>query len=140
MNIQGKDREFAMDAIKNYKQYVRPLITNGDLYRLKSPYDEGGWASQMYVSKDKNTAVLFGFSLEPHLRGVFPIVQLNGLDPAKSYRIQEINSNGQSRFWGDGQTFKADYLMNVGIELQIGSQYESAVFVLKEVNSGEPVK
>ncbi|WP_163713092.1 alpha-galactosidase [Mangrovibacterium lignilyticum] len=133
-DIQGKDRDFAADAIRNYKQYVRPLITNGDLYRLKSPYDEGGWASQMYVSKEKASAVLFVFSLEPHLRGVFPTIKLNGLDTTKTYQIEEINPNGRSRFWGDGQTFKADYLMNAGLELYVGGQYESAVFILKETN------
>ncbi|PTN08494.1 alpha-galactosidase [Mangrovibacterium marinum] len=132
-DIQGKDRELAMEAIRNYKQYVRPLITDGDLYRLKSPYDEGGWASQLYVSKEKSSAVLFVFSLEPHLRGVFPTVRLNGLDPAKTYLVEEINSAGRSCFWGNGQTFRADYLMNAGVELQLSGQYDSAVFRLKEL-------
>ncbi|RKD90737.1 alpha-galactosidase [Mangrovibacterium diazotrophicum] len=133
-HIQGNDRVFAEEAIKNYKQFVRPLVTNGDLYRIKSPYDEGGWASQMYVSKDQTSAVLFAFSLESHLRGVYPTVKLNGLDPEKSYQIQEINTNGRSRFWGDGETFKADYLMNVGLELKIADQYDSAVILLKEID------
>ncbi len=131
-HIQGDDRIFAEEAIKNYKQFVRPLVTTGDLYRLKSPYDDGGWASQMYVTKDKASAVLYAFSLEPHLRGVYPTIKLNGLDSNKKYQITEINKNGLSRFWGDGQTFSADYLMNVGLELQIADQYDSAVFMLKE--------
>ncbi|WP_163712748.1 alpha-galactosidase [Mangrovibacterium lignilyticum] len=133
-NIQGPDRTFAMEAIQNYKQAVRPLITNGDLFRLISPYDEGGWAAQMYVSKDETDAVLFAFSIEPHTRGIFPTVKLNGLDPAKRYQITEINTNGRSRFWGDGQTLPGDYLMNVGLELKISNQYDSAVFLLKEIN------
>ncbi len=136
-NIQGKDREFAAEAIQNYKQFVRPLVTGGDLYRLKSPYDEGGWASQMYVAKDKASAVLFAFSLEPHLRGIYPTIKLNGLDSNKTYQVIEINKNGQTRFWGDGQTFKADYLMNVGLELRIAGQYDSAVLMLKESNENQ---
>ena len=131
-HIQGKERIFAEEAIKNYKQFVRPLITNGDLYRLKSPYDEGGWASQLFVAKDKSSAVFYAFSLEPHLRGVYPTIKLTGLDSNKKYQIKEINKNGKSRFWGDGQTFLADYLMNVGLELKIADQYDSAVFMLIE--------
>lgn len=131
-HIQGDDRVFAEEAIKNYKLAVRPLVTNGDLYRLKSPYDEGGWASKMYVAKDQSSAVLFAFSLEHHLRGIYPTVKLNGLDGTKKYQITEINANGRSRFWGDGQVFTGDYLMKVGLELKIADQYDSAVFLLKE--------
>lgn len=133
-DIQGDDRVFAEEAIKNYKEFVRPLVTRGDLYRLKSPYDEGGWASQLFVSKEKEAAVLYAFSLEPHLRGIYPTIKLNGLDKNKKYQITEINKNGKSRFWGDGQTFSADYLMNVGVELQIADQFESAVFMLEAVD------
>lgn len=130
-DIQGDDRVFAEEAIKNYKQFVRPIVTTGDLYRLKSPYDEGGWASQMFVSKEKESALLYAFSIEPHLRGIYPTIKLNGIDTSKKYQITEINKNGKSRFWGDGQTFSADYLMNVGVELKISDQYDSAVFMLK---------
>ncbi|WP_319591775.1 alpha-galactosidase [uncultured Draconibacterium sp.] len=133
-DIQGDDRVFAEEAIKNYKEFVRPLVTHGDLYRLKSPYDEGGWASQLFVAKSKQSAVFYAFSLEPHLRGIYPTIKLNGLDPNKNYQIKEINKNGKSRFWGDGQTFSADYLMNVGVELKIADQYDSAVFMLKAVD------
>ncbi|WP_372775358.1 alpha-galactosidase [Mangrovibacterium sp.] len=132
-NIQGKEREFAVESIRNYKQTIRPLVTVGDLYRLISPYDDGGWASQMYVAKDKAEAVLFAFSIAPHTRGVFPTVKLNGLDETKHYQVKEINKNGRVRFWGDGQTFAGDYLMNVGIELNISDQFDSAVFLLKEM-------
>lgn len=133
-DIQGDDRVFAEEAIKNYKEFVRPLVTHGDLYRLKSPYDEGGWASQLFVAKSKESAVFYAFSLEPHLRGIYPTIKLNGLDPNKNYQIKEINKNGKSRFWGDGQTYSADYLMNVGVELKIADQYDSAVFMLKAVD------
>ncbi len=132
-DIQGEDRIFAEDAIKNYKQFIRPIITNGDLYRLQSPYDEGGYASQMFVSKDKESAVLYAFSTDQHTRGVYSTIKLNGLDTNKEYQIIEINKQGDSQFWGDGQTFSASYLMSVGIELTLSEQFDSAVFKLKAV-------
>ncbi|MFB6343506.1 alpha-galactosidase [Saccharicrinis sp. FJH62] len=131
-DIKGDDRVFAIEAINNYKKYIRPLVTAGDLYRLLSPYDEGGWASLLYVDPNKKTAALFAFSIEPHSRGLYPTVKLNGLDPVKDYTIKEINENGKSRFWGNGKTFNGEYLMNVGIELQISDQFDSAVFLLNE--------
>ncbi len=136
-HIQGEDRVFAEEAINNYKQFVRPLVTNGDLYRLQSPYDEGGWASQMFVSKDKESAVLFAFSIDHHLRGIYPVFKLNGLDVNKKYQIIEINKNGGSRFWGDGKSFAANYLMNVGVELRLANQFDSAVIMIKEVSEKE---
>lgn len=137
MELQPKDmnmdeQAFAVEAINNYKKYIRPLITEGDLYRLWSPYDEGGWASQMYVDLNQTKAVLFAFSIAPHSRGLYPTIKLNGLDPLKKYAITEINKNGENQFWGNDKTFSGEYLMHVGIELQLSDQYDSGVFLLNE--------
>ncbi|MCY1721557.1 alpha-galactosidase [Prolixibacteraceae bacterium Z1-6] len=134
-DIQGDDRVFAEYAIQNYKNHIRSLVTEGDLYRLISPYDEGGWASQLFVDKSKMTAVLFAFSLEPHTRGIYPTVKLKGIDPSKMYQITEINSNGKSRFWGNEQLFPGEFLINVGIELKISDQFDSGVFLITEDDS-----
>lgn len=137
MELQPKDMNkeehaFALEAINTYKNHIRPLITQGDLYRLWSPYDEGGWASQIYVDPNQTKAVLFAFSIAPHSRGLYPTIKLNGLDPLKQYTITEINKNGKNRFWGNEKTFSGEYLMHVGIELQISDQYDSGVFLLNE--------
>lgn len=129
-DIQGDDRIFAIKAINNYKKYVRTLVTEGDLYRLISPYEEGGWASLSYVDKDKKTAVLFAFSIESHIRGIFPTIKLKGLNPSKKYRIKEINQNGKSHFWGNKRLFSGEYLMNAGIELKMSELFDSSVFII----------
>jgi len=131
-DIQGKDRVFAIEALKNYKEYVRPLVAGGDLYRLISPYDDGNWVSQMYVSKDNESAVLFTFSTEPHNRGIFPTLKLQGLDSRKNYKVKEINNSGASRFWGNEQVFPGEFLSNVGMEVAISRQFDSAVFLITE--------
>ena len=51
-DLTGDELPFAEEAVKNYKR-IRPIVQMGDLYRLKSPYDGNGWASHMYISKDK---------------------------------------------------------------------------------------
>ena len=63
-----------------------------------------------------------------------PTVHLHGLDAAKRYRLTEINKiSPRKSFWGDGEVFDGEYLKEVGVELQIARQYESAVFLIAEV-------
>ena len=85
-DLTGDELPFAEQAIKNYKR-IRPIVQFGDLYRLKSPYDGTGWASHMYISKDKKESVFFAYSLKYHGRTTFFETRLKGLDPAKMYKI-----------------------------------------------------
>ena len=132
--LNGADSIFAVKAIESYKKFS-PLIAGGDLYRLISPYEKGGWASLMYVSKDKKEAVLFVFSTESHPRAVRPSVRLNGLSPESSYKITEINQQGARRFWGNEKAFSGDFLMNAGIDISVSKQFESAVFLIQKTDS-----
>lgn len=135
-DIPSGEMEFARQAIANYKTHVRELISGGDLYRLISPYDcTNAHAANLFVRKDKTKAVLFAYCTGFNRRGIRPTIRLQGLDPAKKYRLTEINKTRKhSSFWGDRSTFDGEYLMNAGIELQIARQYDSAVFILEEVN------
>ena len=130
-DLTGDELPFAEQAIKNYKR-IRPIVQFGDLYRLKSPYDGTGWASHMYISKDKKESVFFAYSLKYHGRTTFFETRLKGLDPAKMYKITELNKAGNSTFYGDGQVFPGDYLMKAGISLTIGNTYESTVLLITE--------
>lgn len=132
--IPENEIEFAKKAIDFYKKDVREVVTCGDLYRLISPYNcSDNHAANMYVRKDKSKAVLFAYCTGFNRRGILPTVRLQGLDPEKKYTIREINKNRKmSSYWGDMKTFSGEYLMNMGIELQIAKQYESAVFILEE--------
>ncbi|MFX7621211.1 GH36 C-terminal domain-containing protein, partial [Acinetobacter baumannii] len=60
------------------------------MYRLISPYEENR-AVLMYVNPGKNKAVLFNYVLNARYKEMFSRVKLQGLDPAKQYRIREIN-------------------------------------------------
>ncbi len=138
-DIPDGEWTFAAEAISNYKQIVRPMVTQGDLYRILSPYDRSNkYAAQMYVAKDKASAVFFAFCTDFNDRGILPQLLFNGLDREKKYRIKEINKKGFSAFWGEGEVFTGEFLMNVGIELAIARQFDSAVLVLTEVT--EPTK
>ena len=131
-DIVGEDYDFAEQAIKNYKQ-IRPVIQFGDLYRLISPYGKHGWASHIYVAKDRKQAVFFAYSLKYHPRTSYFDTKLKGLDMNKKYKITELNvKSGHSSFYGNGKTFTGEYLMKVGINLNIGNPYDSTVLLLTE--------
>lgn len=48
------------------------------------------------------------------------------------YKVEELNKTGGSSFYGDGQVFPGDYLMNAGINLTIGNPYDSTVLLITE--------
>ncbi|MDE6056517.1 MAG: GH36 C-terminal domain-containing protein, partial [Muribaculaceae bacterium] len=116
----------------NYKK-IRPIVQFGDLYRLKNPEDGSGWASHQYVSKDGKQSVFFAYSMKYHGRTTFFQTRLKGLDPDKQYRITEINKAGWPSFYGDGQVFPGDYLMNEGISLNGGNNFDSTVLHIEEI-------
>lgn len=138
MELQPKDlseeeKEFARIAIENYKG-IRDLIMEGDLYRIISPYEGKGLYALMYVSKDKERAVVFDYCFEYQGRtGNSQLIKLRGLDPSKRYRLSELNVK-KSVFWGDNKIFSGEYLINEGINPKLEKMYQSAIFILEEIN------
>ena len=131
-DLKGDEYDFAKKGIECYKQ-IRPIVQFGDLYRLKSPYDENGWASLMYVSKTKSQAVFFAYSLKYHARTTYFETRMNGLDPDKNYKVSEINNqNGHVSFHGNNKIYSGDYLMKVGVRLSIGNPFDSTVLLVSE--------
>jgi alpha-galactosidase len=63
--------------------------------------------------------VVFAYNLSPRYKEKLHRVKLQGLDPTRSYRVEEINlmPGTESTFAQNGQTFTGDYLMKVGLDL-----------------------
>ncbi len=123
MELQPKDmndeeKAFCRKAIETYKQ-IRPVVQQGDLYRLRSPYDNKGISSLMYVSPDKNEAVFYWFKLNGDMMTKFPRVLMDGLDPDRQYRITELNSIDRAPMGIEGKTFSGRYLMENGLEMPL---------------------
>ncbi|MDQ7949424.1 MAG: alpha-galactosidase, partial [Pedobacter sp.] len=122
---------FSQQAINNYKRFS-PIIFQGNLYRLASPY-EGNRAVLMYSDQSKNKAILFAYNLSSRYREVFSPVRLQGLNPLKQYQIKEINlmPNVKSAIAGNNKTFTGEYLMNIGIEVSKTNQEPLTSVVLE---------
>lgn len=116
-DLTADELAYCQDAVANWKR-LQPAIMDGDQYRLVSPYETNHMAVN-YVSKDLNKAVLFAYDVYPRYQEKLMNVKLQGLDPNKTYKVEEINlmPGVDSALKSNGQTYTGDYLMKVGIEV-----------------------
>ena len=129
-DFTDKEKEFAKNAIETYKQ-IRPVIQQGDLYRLTSPYEKRPYVSLMYNTPEKDRAVFFLFRRHfikdewetPH--------KMAGLDPNRKYMIREINvENPKRKVAIDGKVVSGRFLMENGIYLTLNRDLQSVVLEL----------
>ncbi len=114
-DLKDDEIKFCQQAIATYNR-LKPVILDGDMYRLVSPY-EGNHASTMMVSPDQSHAVVFAFDINPRYRENLLPVRLQGLDPNRQYRVTEVNRMGGWPLGCDGKTYSGEYLMTVGLNL-----------------------
>lgn len=114
-------------AVANFKR-LKSVILDGDLYRLVSPY-ESNHSSVMYVGDNQNKAVLYAYDIHPRFQEKLMPVKLQGLDPMKMYKIEEINlmPGRISSLNTNGKTLSGDYLMKVGLDVFTLGQTQSRV-------------
>jgi alpha-galactosidase len=115
-------------SIALYKEKIRDVVEQGDLYRLESPY-QGPRAALDYVSPDRAHAVLFVYQLKTaEAAAVKPL----GLDPQGDYRVQEVNlpAGTRSQLAKDGATIKGAVLMQDGFVPPCSKEMDSAVIEL----------
>ena len=144
-------------ALADYKS-LRPIIQLGNLYRLVSPYNDQSQmtnvklpetqsvAALMYVTDDKEEAVVFAYSLSNFMKQAPQRIRFAGLDPEKVYTLEEKNIRVQYNHsigaWDKGEPcslhgkqFTGAYLMSVGLILPLSTEYTqdypSRIFHLK---------
>ena len=117
-DITEDELHYVQGAVSNWKRN-KEVILDGDQYRLVSPYEtESAHMAVSYVSKDKKKALLYAYDITPRFQSKTFAVQLQGLDPAKKYKVTEINlmPNTKSDLKGNDEVFSGDYLMKIGLE------------------------
>ena len=75
-----------------YKEFIRPIMHNGDQYLLTAapPLDgNGDWAAVWYATRDAGRGTLFAFRLASEERE--QSFGLAGLDPRAQYRLQSLD-------------------------------------------------
>lgn len=130
-DMSAEDKAFSKNAIQEYYK-IRGVVQFGDLYRLLSPYTNQRTAL-MYVSENKNEAVVFSYLLKKDIGGNTQPLMLKGLDPAKTYRLAEVNKDPGSYSWFsplEGKIFSGDYLMKYGLRFTMYNEFDSKVIRL----------
>ncbi len=148
--LSDVEREYAKRAFAEYK-VIRPVVQQGDLYRLISPYEgDKNFTSLMYVNKTKDKAVLFAYRhlIREAMSDV--IIRLQGLNPDAKYLIREVAPEFENKpVKIDGKVISGRMLMQEGIvihelvkryksnaehnEMRATNDYRSVILELTEV-------
>jgi alpha-galactosidase len=132
-DLKENELKYCQEAVANYKR-LSPVIWQGDMYRLVSPLLETR-AVVMYANAAKSKAVLFSYTLHPLYDPLYGPVRLQGLDPKKSYKVEEINlmPGARKSLEESGNSYTGDYLMNVGMRVSASSNETSVVIEITEI-------
>ena len=148
--LNDAEREYAKRAIAEYKT-IRPVVQQGDLYRLVSPYEGNkDFSSLMYVTENKDRAVLFAYRhwFKHYMSNI--IIRLQGLNPDAKYRIREVAPEFEGKPAKiNGKVISGRMLMQEGIvlpelvkgftknaplgEVRAGNDFRSIILELTEV-------
>ena len=140
-NMTADEIDMCRKAIAEYKE-IRPVVQQGDIYRLLSPYDGKGAASLLYATPDKNKAVFYWWKTETFCNQQLPRIPMAGLDPDKKYKVRELNRIDVVPLRFEGQTFSGKFLMSNGLEMPVShigdsnksGSYSSRVLLLEAVD------
>jgi len=122
-------------AVKLYHERIRPITADGDLYRLASPYTTP-FAALEYVAQNRASAIVFIYTKEHAAEAGSavsgPPIKPLGLNPAKTYRVREINlpPGAKSTLSIDGQRLTGEALMRDGFPSPLKHALESAIIDL----------
>jgi alpha-galactosidase len=124
--LSAEDKAVCAGAIAAYKR-VRDVTQLGDLYRLEDPHGNFRGALD-FVAPDQSRAVVFAFQLKD---GANAPVRPQGLDPARSYMVRELNpAPGRAPLAQEGKTFTGAELMRDGVLPSCGKALEACVIEL----------
>jgi alpha-galactosidase len=127
-----QDLQFVQSAVGNYNT-VKDVIWKGDQFRLSDPANSSV-ASVLYVDEGRSRGVMFNYLVNYRYgAGSLLPIRLKGLDPARRYRVSEINLYpGVSSTLEAGKVYSGDFLMKVGINPDVHGGRTSVVLTLEE--------
>ncbi len=108
---------FGKRAVADYKR-IRPVVQQGDLYRLASPY-ENPYSALMFADEGKAHAVVMVLGLDGEGKKSVSL-NLSGLEEGVEYAIKEINCDKPHPAKFSGRS----------LELELDGPFDSAVFEL----------
>ncbi len=127
--LRPEELSFTQKAVKTYDN-IKDIVWHGDLYRFSNPR-ENNYASLAYINSDKSKAVMFNYlTFYNHVFKTTKPIKWQGLDPNKSYRVQEINLNKEDKTIAEDLILSGDFLMNIGLNPVLENNRRSVVILL----------
>lgn len=126
------EKELADRKIREYK-LIRPLVQQGMLYRLISPFKTNRCALQ-YINARKDSSVVFCYQMAAYLPGSQVItrgshlLKLRGLQPDAKYLLKDLDDTADK-----GRIISGDVLMNVGIDWPVKEANGSKIMMVSKV-------
>lgn len=127
-HLSPDDLAFSQQAVKTYAS-VNDVIWHGDVYRLSDPWTQP-YAGFLMVDERKERAVSFNYVVTNRYEMSYSIapIRLQGLDPAKKYRIRELNLYpGTATTLDEKAVYSGDFLMNAGFNPDMNGKRTSVV-------------
>lgn len=87
LDLTDEEKNIIKSQVSFYKEH-RSLIQFGDFYRLLSPFEENNDCAWMFVSKDKQEALVFYYQVLSQASAPLKILKMQGLDESKNYYFE----------------------------------------------------
>lgn len=134
------------------RKRVAPLVFDGDMYRLWSPFtsDSAAW---MFVSRDKRHAVVIATNVRREVGRLEPRLKLDGLIPSAQYSVEELSPGTMARNVDTGAiyyeprgvyqygrilTLSGMTLCRAGLPIKFMFDADSVLFEVKEIGGVAP--
>jgi len=125
--LEENDLLFSQNAVKTYNG-IKDIIWHGQQYRLQDPY-ENKVAAISYVNQAKDTAIMFNYYVATLYNNNISIpIKLKGLDPDKTYKVEEVNLYPNTKSPIDNQRiYSGQFLMTIGINPEADAKRTSVI-------------
>lgn len=132
--IPAEEREEIKARIALAKR-LRPIVQQGELYRLVSPYATHGKSCAVLYRHGKSVLVL-SYTTERPYTDQQEIIPLRGLNPVARYRLTELapDTTGTHCLLPTEAPLTADYLLRRGLPLRWTRPHQSCVLLLEEMS------
>lgn len=132
-HLNEKDLKFSQQSVATYNA-IKDVVWHGDLYRLVDP-KKNEYSALMFSTKKKDRTILFSYLVSNRYgAGSDTPFRLQGLDPAKKYKIKELNLYPETKTsLNEEQIYSGEYLMTVGFNPAVNARRTSVIVEMNAV-------
>lgn len=117
--LNDEEKKMTKKQVSEYIENAE-FIHSAELYRLSSPFESNITALE-FLSEDNAKAMLFVYTSLTRANDVPSFIRLKNLDGRKLYKCS------------NGNTYNGSVLMNIGIPVQFGADFESYRFTFEQL-------